>query len=101
MAKSQGRAGKTAPIPTRGPLQAELQYVSVSPGCDEPEGAQPGRCVGVFLALCAWPLWAVDQEGLLVEARWIQLNCSPTPGSWELGAGGTWELEIAGDLWEV
>ena len=57
--------------------------------------------VGVFLAFCAWPLWAVDQEGLLVEARWSQLNCSPTLGSWELGAGGTWELEIAGDLWEV
>ena len=22
-----------------------------------------------------------------MEARWGQLNCSPTPGSWELGVG--------------
>ena len=43
--------------------------------------------------MCCWLsmlglLWAVDQEGLLVEARWGQLNCSPTPWSWELVAPG-------------
>lgn len=47
--------------------------------------------VGVFLALCAWPLWDVDQEGLSVEARWGQLNCSPTLGSWELAVLGSWK----------
>ena len=40
----------------------------------------------------------MDQEGLLVEARWGQLNCSPTPGSWELVApGGGWCVEITED----
>lgn len=45
--------------------------------------------VGVFLADSAWPLWAVDQEGFLVEARWGQLNCCPTPGYWELAVPGS------------
>lgn len=70
VAKSQGRAGRPSPWVAPAPLQAELQSVSVSSGCDEPEGAQPGRCVpgSPCLASLGCGLWAVDQEGLLGPA---------------------------------
>lgn len=75
-----------SPWVTPASLQAELQHVSVSPGCDEPEGAQPGRCVpgSPCLASLGCGLWAVDQEGFLG-----QLNCSPTLGSWHWAVPGS------------
>lgn len=90
VARSQESRLFLSPGVTPVPLQAELQHVSISPGCDEPEGAPPGRCVpgSPCLASLGCGLWAVDQEGLLGP-----LNLQPH--SRELAVGGAWEPEIA------
>lgn len=90
MTKSQGGAEETAPCrvvydPST-PCKQSFNVFLFSQGVMSLRG--PSQ-VGVFLADSAWPLWAVDQEGFLVEARWGQLNCCPTPGYWELAVPGS------------
>lgn len=70
-------------------MQAELQYVSVSPGCDEPEGAQPGRCVPGSLCLASG-LWI--KKGSWWRPRGASLIAAPLQGAgswWYLGAGSS------------
>lgn len=98
VAKTQNRAGGgPTPIPTLTPApgnplshyKAELQHVSVSPGCDEPEGAQPGRCVPGSLCLASG-LWI--KKGSWWKPGGASLIAAPLQGagSWRyLGAGNS------------